>query len=361
MRLAGCLCALLVVPVLASGAFEETATGTRFEPPDGRVYAAASTSGIEANYDSFLSVANQPSVAIYNRFGGKGLADFRWVLSEFRKRDVAGMVSWYNFRAQYEPDKPGGSSASIARGDVDRHIIDRAAEVREYGEPLFIRMNWEMNGFWFAYSAYDKQGNLRRDNAHAHYRNAWRRTVELFRGGTAEEINKRLSALHLPVLAVDVDWVAPADNVSWVWNPSHGTQWKDRQAVFDYYPGDGFVDWVGVDWYPYGPGDTQRHVHQQGRSVPGPQRDLCTLLRPGKLGSEALHRRRVGCAGLRPAGLDTGDVQLDCRAAESQGAGVLQLRRARWKQPAPIVPCVGPGVPRQSLRTEVASRRIGRA
>lgn len=284
MRSAGCLCALIFALCLFVDATVEAANGTRFEPPDGRIYSAASTSGIDANHDAFLATANQPSVAIYNRFGGKGLTDFRWVLKEFDRRDVAGMVSWYNFRADYAPEQPGGSSASIARGDVDQHILDRAADVRGYGEPLFLRMNWEMNGYWFAYSAYDKQGNLRQGNAHAHYRNAWRRTVELFRGGSRAAIDKRLAAIGLPGLTAETSYVSPTTNVSWVWNPSHGTQWPDRQVVHDYYPGDDYVDWVGVDWYPYGPGDTVELFASKARAPQGPNEMYETYSGPSSSG-----------------------------------------------------------------------------
>jgi len=43
---------------------------------------------------------------------------------------------------------------------------------------------------------------------------------------------------------------AGATNVVWVWSPNHvsvpNTTWN---AAANYYPGDGYVDWVGIDGY----------------------------------------------------------------------------------------------------------------
>lgn len=261
------------------------ASATTLEPPDGRVYSGVSTSGVGANFDAYLRITDQSSVAIYNRFGGKGLTDIKWVLSEFKQRPVVGMLSWHMFAASYNPNIPGGSNQSIARGDIDGYILETAAAIRAYGDPLFLRPNWEMNGHWFNFSTYDKKGNYRAPNSHAHYRDAWRRTVILFEGGSKAQINAKLAALGLPGLTTAASRVPATTNVSWVWCPSHGTQFPEKQSVFDYYPGDRYVDWVGADWYAYGPGDANM-VEPKATAKHGPNEIYDRLSGPASSGQK---------------------------------------------------------------------------
>ena len=42
--------------------------------------------------------------------------------------------------------------------------------------------------------------------------------------------------------------VKPVTNVAWAWVPASKARQK-AENVHKYYPGDAFVDWVGVDWY----------------------------------------------------------------------------------------------------------------
>lgn len=255
----GCVCAL------AGGAGIAGAAEV-LEPPDGSRYSGVSTPDQRAAMDSFLEVSGQPSVAIANRFAGKNLTNIRWLLDDFGDMDAIGMVSWFNFQGEYSSTAPGGSSASVARGDIDASIVARAGEIRAYGRPLFVRMNWEMNGTWFAFSPYTSSGTLRAGNEPAHYVAAWRRTVEIFRGGTRADINARLRALGQPDLnaAVAGSTFTATDNVAWVWCPAKETKFQDRQSVHAFYPGDTYVDWVGVDWYGYGPHDEGHHATVAG-------------------------------------------------------------------------------------------------
>jgi hypothetical protein len=107
--------------------------------------------------------------------------------------------------------------AAIASGRYDALLRQRARECRAFGAPLSLRWAAEFNGEWNP--AY---GQPRRFVA------AWRHLVQTFRG-------------------------AGATNVRWVWCPfaaqpprRHPEQWRQ------YYPGDRFVDCVGMDGYNWG-------------------------------------------------------------------------------------------------------------
>lgn len=107
--------------------------------------------------------------------------------------------------------------AAIASGRYDALLKRRAQECRAFGAPLYLRWAAEFNGEWNP--AY---GQPRRFVA------AWRHLVTTFRG-------------------------AGATNVRWVWCPfaaqsprRAAEQWRQ------YYPGDRFVDRVGMDGYNWG-------------------------------------------------------------------------------------------------------------
>jgi hypothetical protein len=189
---------------------------TRFVPPPGKIYFGASTGGVGANYDAFLHGAGVPAVAIYNRWTTPN-GNFDWLLRESQRRPTTVMISW-NF--------PGdGRQASIASGMYDDYIRQRIAEIKRYGKPVFIRLNWEFNGFWYRWSAQDSAGKTRPGNSPEDYKAAWRHVVSMFAG---------------------------QHNVTFVWCPNlfepvpvaHGL------TVYDWYPGDAYVGWVGLDAYP---------------------------------------------------------------------------------------------------------------
>jgi beta-mannanase len=175
-----------------------------------------STPGIGTNFDEFLSAVRLRRVALYNRWTEPN-GSFDWILNEFAKRPVTGMISW---------NLPGdGTQASIAQGAWDANIRARAAEARAYRKPLFIRLNWEMNDFWYPWSARSRIGVARPGNAPFDYIAAWRHVVSLFN---------------------DVP------NVTFVWCPNLLQPVPTGSGLTDWswYPGDRYVGWIGVDAYP---------------------------------------------------------------------------------------------------------------
>ncbi|MBB4755219.1 glycoside hydrolase family 26 protein [Actinoplanes lobatus] len=120
------------------------------------------------------------------------------------------MVSWH-----------GAPYAGILDGGSDGNIRSVARKLKGMKRPILLRWGWEMNGDWFEW------GGAQNGQSAANYVKVWRRLHRIF----AEQ---------------------GADNVSWVWSPnwnsSPGDSWNRVQG---YYPGDDYVDWVGISGYNF--------------------------------------------------------------------------------------------------------------
>ncbi|PKO99942.1 MAG: cellulase [Bacteroidetes bacterium HGW-Bacteroidetes-8] len=120
----------------------------------------------------------------------------------------------YNWIKESEDPNKNGLSA-IARGDFDNYIDNWAGAAARFGHPLFLRLGHEMNDP-YRYP-WGPQNNDPKD-----FIAAWRHIVERFR-------------------------FAGANNVIWIWSPHPG------YLDFDmYYPGDNYVDWIGLTALNYG-------------------------------------------------------------------------------------------------------------
>jgi Glycosyl hydrolase family 26 len=111
--------------------------------------------------------------------------------------------------------------SQINTGEHDRTIAAAARNLAGMGKPTLLRWGWEMNGNWF-----DWDGSHNDENT-AGYIKAWRRMHGIFAD-------------------------AGADNVAWIWSPNWNSapdeSWNRMQR---YYPGDAYVDWVGVSGYDF--------------------------------------------------------------------------------------------------------------
>jgi hypothetical protein len=125
----------------------------------------------------------------------------------------------------------GTTLSDINQGRFDSMIRARAVALSRLGQPVFLRFAWEMNGRWEAWSGARNGGPI----GPAAYVAAWRHVHSIFDA-------------------------AGATNVVWVWGPGH----QDAPAAAwnhwtEYYPGDAWVDWVGVDGFNWG--DSTRWGH----------------------------------------------------------------------------------------------------
>src|SRR5437764_3314519 len=119
----------------------------------------------------------------------------------------------------------GTSLAEILSGRDDAMIRARAQAVAALEKPVFLRWGWEMNGSW---SEWGGAANGGADAGPRRYVAAWRHIHDLFR----EE---------------------GATNVAWVWSPNDSDVPDEPWNHWThYYPGDAYVDWVGIDGFNWG-------------------------------------------------------------------------------------------------------------
>jgi len=179
----------------------------------------------------------------YQSLSGKRAALVTWFASLYEKGrttswrsnyapDLArvkrlGAVSLIKFSVQdcaYEQTRRMADLRQIARGGYDAYFEEAADVVRAFGSPVFISINHEMNGNWFAYSeAYPRSGVTADD-----YIASWRHIVNIFRR-------------------------RGAGNAAFVWSPNVPD--VGPVSFRRYYPGDDYVDWVGISFYSGNPID----------------------------------------------------------------------------------------------------------
>ncbi len=107
--------------------------------------------------------------------------------------------------------------SDIVTGKYDTFFSKWAKDAQEDGRRVLLRFGFEFNGDWFTWS-----GNP------ALFKKAWRRIHNLFQQ-------------------------AGAKNVEWVWSPNIVSVPNEKSNNMHlYYPGDAYVDWVGVDGYNFG-------------------------------------------------------------------------------------------------------------
>jgi mannan endo-1,4-beta-mannosidase len=106
--------------------------------------------------------------------------------------------------------------AAIADGRSDGYITKFARQVRSLNLPVAISFGHEFNGFWYP----------------------WGTTT----GTTAAQFVAAWRLIHRLFAA------AGAKNVIWVWNPNDISA-EPQLDLAAYYPGDAYVNWVGITGY----------------------------------------------------------------------------------------------------------------
>ncbi len=116
----------------------------------------------------------------------------------------------------------GNMVYKVLQGEYDSFINNYAKTIADFGHPVLFRLANEMNGDWCPYSGY----NTSRD-------------AEVF--------------IDFYKYIYNVFKAQEADNVIWVWNPNDKSfpdfKWND---AYNYYPGDEYVDVVGMTAYNTG-------------------------------------------------------------------------------------------------------------
>lgn len=160
---------------------------------------------------------------------GKKLALINWYISwptafPSAEADLAAangsipLITWEPFLGAVN------TLEAIASGNCESYVRGFFRAAKNWGRPLFLRFAHEMNGDWYPWSGQQNGGS----SAPAKFIAAWR---YIYNVKTSEAAN----------------------NVYLVWSPncqSHPAEvWND---LVNYYPGDAYVDWIGLDGYNWG-------------------------------------------------------------------------------------------------------------
>jgi hypothetical protein len=123
------------------------------------------------------------------------------------KHGAVAVIQW---------DPTGVPISGIAGGSYDRYLRSFADSVRDYGRAVVIGFGHEMNATWYSWG----YGHVRP----ALFVAAWRHIVTLFRA-------------------------QGADNVTWLWTIN--ADLPTTGPIAAWWPGAGYVTWVGIDGYYY--------------------------------------------------------------------------------------------------------------
>jgi len=177
----------------------------------------------------------------------KWTEQFRPVAAEAcYQKGALPVVAWEPWAGdELGADQPKYALAKIAGGAHDGYVTRFATAVKNYRAPIVLRFAHEMNGAWYPWSE-KNSGNKAGD-----YIRAWRHVHDVFRR-------------------------VGATNVIWVWSPNVVNSLPDV-PLEPFYPGDSYVDWVGVVGY----------------YETGSERTFATLFGPTRTAVRAFSRKPV--------------------------------------------------------------------
>ena len=191
------------------------------EPPKREVFVGIFREGAPKNMNHITQFEQQ---------SGKKPAMVMWYqdwAQEFPKADAQNVIDYGAIpQIVWEPwywgDKEKVKLKDIISGKWDNYIRSWAKVVKEWGQPLFLRVGHEFNIGGYPW------GIVNNDKDPGVYIKAFRHVVDVFR---SEKVT----------------------NVKWVWAPMNYSfpdePWNDWVKA---YPGDDYVDWVGFDGYNWG-------------------------------------------------------------------------------------------------------------
>jgi len=232
--------------LLAALASAYSAGETKFKkiriPPAGKIYHSCYPGGVTGEEDditlndlhSYEKAAGKKVAWVYfsnNWYKSRAfpLATAKWI----RK---SGAVPYIRLmlRDSSEQDKPNKvyTLAKILKGDFDAYIRSWARAARAFGSALIVEYGTEVNGRWFPWNGYwngggktTGYGDPKYPDGPERFRDAYRRMISLMRNEGAGNIT----------------WVFHLNNDDWP-----DVSWNRFEK---YYPGDAYVDWIGVSVY----------------------------------------------------------------------------------------------------------------
>ena len=158
----------------------------------------------------------------YRCFKGNGTCFFPGALARgLHARGVTPLVYWQ----PTNPADPGAGRferyGNTIAGKHDRYIREWARAAKAFGRPVIVRLAHEMNGTWFPWALTNF------DNSPSRFVGAWRHVVRIFRNTGAR-------------------------NVRFLWSPFQRCGTCSSATYETFYPGNRYVDYVGVSALNWG-------------------------------------------------------------------------------------------------------------
>ena len=167
------------------------------------VYTPGAPADAKALSDYTAMVGRKPDIVMSYRDFDLPLL-YSNEVSNLRAGGQTPLISW----------EPYHSLSDIASGDYDGYLHEQAKVAKAWGSTLLLRFGHEMNGTWYSWAGSPES-----------FVAAWRHVVSVFQA----------------------DGVT---NVKWVWSPN--IQEGTKYPISPYFPGDSWVDYVGLDGYNWG-------------------------------------------------------------------------------------------------------------
>jgi hypothetical protein len=225
---------MLVAVAIAAASIAFVVTRGASSPSRPAVARVSLPSGLA----SYLGVSERGTprtyqpVADFARAAGKqpNLVGYYSGWGERFKASFAETVRGHGAVTILQMDPTDASVGGIVAGDYDSYLRSFADSVRDFGRPVVIGFGHEMNATWYTWG----YGHVPPRTFVA----AWRHIVTLFRR-------------------------QGADNVTWLWTIN--ADLAGTGPIVSWWPGAGYVSWVGIDGYYYRPSYTFASVF--GRTI----------------------------------------------------------------------------------------------
>ena len=247
MRHLLCLILVLLLPLSAdAGATSDKATAHKaalraLTPPAGKLLAGTYTGGRSGEEDdirpgdlrSYIRTTGHRPAWVYfsnNWYRSRAFptATAKWIRA-------SGAIPYIRLMLRSDAGQDHRdrrfSPGAILRGDFDADLARWARQAAGFQTPILAEWGTEMNGDWFPWNA---RWNGRARGA-ARFAAAYRHIIDIARANGAGNI----------VWVFHANW---ADTPAKPWN-----------RMEDYYPGDAYIDWLGLSLYSMqGPDETER-------------------------------------------------------------------------------------------------------
>jgi hypothetical protein len=256
---AGFLAAVAAAVLLALPA--PPADAAAYRPPGNKIFHGVSDAGSVGSFEDFQRQVRAHPALLQEFFHWDTPLRSSGALYRWENTQTLGVLSLSN--AQPESGGSQVSPGAIARGAGDHYLVRLNESIGNWDKRVYIRLFPEMNGHWNPYCAFNANGSRRGGNhTTGDFKRAWRRIVIIIRGGTREQVNKRLRRQHMPRIyhagsnndpiyeteEKEVSEVMERPRVAFMWVPqTFGSPNRSGNQPRNYFPGGKYVDWVGAD------------------------------------------------------------------------------------------------------------------